>query len=205
MKKTKNLIVTYTQIIPKSLCKKTIDFFDKNASFESGIVNEKNDGQINKEIRNSKEMNLFFGNPKHALGQELCDLIKPLINDYFNEFNELFNTVGQTVYEDAHLLRYEPNVGFYKFHYDTGGETIDGRLLSCIIYLNNVKKGGETEFKYIESDPVAPKQGDVIIFPSGPEFTHRGNIPKSGPKYICVFWLQRKEAFEKMKTASLNK
>ena len=196
MKKTyKNLVAIHSKVIPPALCKKTIKFFKDNqkVSFNSGLAAlSGTEGVINKEMRKSKEINLFFNDPKTKdLCEELCNKIKPIVNDYWNKFSPLFSGVRETIYEDAHLLRYEPNTGFYNFHYDSDGGDISGRLISIIIYLNDVKEGGETEFAFLDVDPIKPVLGDVVLFPSGEAHIHRGNIPISNSKYICVFWLRR--------------
>jgi hypothetical protein len=189
MKIYKNLVAVHKKVISPSLCKKTIKFFEDNPDFDSNIAVDEG-GVIEKEIRNSKEIILYWADPKYKeIGEELNSKIRPLVDDYFKEFSELFTYAGNTTYEDAHLLKYKPNEGFYNFHWDTGGKNIDNRLLSIIIYLNDVKEGGETEFKYIDVDPIKPSKGDVVLFPSGVTHMHKGNMPISNNKYICVFWL----------------
>jgi len=186
----KNLISLHTEVIPHNLCKKTIKFFDEHNSFESGIA-VKDGESVKKEMRNSKEIILNWGEGEEdILGRELYNIISPLVDDYFLKYPNLFINIGNTHWEDAHILRYESNVGFYKFHFDTGGEDIDNRLVSVIMYLNDVEEGGETEFEYMDIDPIKPRRGDVVIFPSGTTHTHRGNMPISNEKYICVFWLR---------------
>ncbi len=69
------------------------------------------------------------------------------------------------------------------------------RVLAFQFYLNDVAEGGETEFFYQERK-VESKAGRLVIFPSGFTHTHRGNVPRSGDKYIITSWVlfQRAES-----------
>lgn len=62
------------------------------------------------------------------------------------------------------------------------------RILLFMFYLNDVEKGGETEF-YYQDMKVQPKQGTMVIAPAYFTHTHRGNIPTSGSKYILTSWV----------------
>ena len=61
------------------------------------------------------------------------------------------------------------------------------RILVWTIYLNDVEECGETEFLY-QSKRVKAKKGDICIFPAQFNYTHRGNPPLSGDKYIITGW-----------------
>ena len=191
-KKHKNLIITSPKLIPSQLCDEIKDFFinNKKDQFNSQITANK--GSTESSIRNSKELMLCWGDKEHnILLNKLLNIIKPLTAEWFKTYREMIRDVGDTLYEDAHILEYEPNKGFYKYHSDDDGESIKDRILSIIIYLNDVEEGGETEFKYIDIDPIKPNKGDVIMFPSGATHTHRGKVPISNKKYICVVWLRK--------------
>ena len=58
-----------------------------------------------------------------------------------------------------------------------------------MLYLNDVKEGGETEFLY-QHKRYQPKEGTLLIFPAGFTHTHRGNPPISNDKYIVTGWLE---------------
>ena len=61
------------------------------------------------------------------------------------------------------------------------------RLLTWMLYLNDVDEGGETEFLY-QSMRVKPKQGTLVIWPAALTHAHRGNPPLSNIKYIVTGW-----------------
>jgi len=66
---------------------------------------------------------------------------------------------------------------------------LSNRLLTRMVYLNDVEEGGETEFLY-QSMRVKPKQGTLVIWPAAFTHTHRGNPPLSNSKYIVTGWTE---------------
>ncbi|GLS24448.1 2OG-Fe(II) oxygenase [Marinibactrum halimedae] len=62
------------------------------------------------------------------------------------------------------------------------------RALLFMFYLNDVEEGGETEF-YYQDKTIVPKAGRMVIAPAGFTHTHRGNVPRSGDKYILTSWI----------------
>ena len=58
-----------------------------------------------------------------------------------------------------------------------------------MIYLNDDFENGETEFLY-QQTRITPKEGKFIIFPCSWPWTHRGNPPIGGSKYIITSWIE---------------
>lgn len=83
-----------------------------------------------------------------------------------------------------------PTQGYHIWHceHDASDYGKD-RVLSWILYLNDVEEGGETEFLY-QSLRFKPKTGTFVIFPAHFTHTHRGNPPLSGVKYIATGWIE---------------
>lgn len=90
-----------------------------------------------------------------------------------------------------------PTQGYHVWHseHDSSASNRD-RLLSWILYLNDVEDGGETEFLY-QSLRFKPKSGTFILFPAQFTHTHRGNPPLSGVKYIATGWIEFMNTQEK--------
>ena len=59
-------------------------------------------------------------------------------------------------------------------------------MLVFTTYLNNVKKGGETQFLY-QRKKIKPFQGKTILFPSFWTHVHKGN-KTTETKYIITGW-----------------
>ena len=82
--------------------------------------------------------------------------------------------------------------GFFHWHIDIGPSPLQtSRILVCMFYLNDVDEGGRTQFAYqnIESKPT---KGSLVIFPADWMHLHKGEMPISNDKYICNFWVLRK-------------
>ena len=82
--------------------------------------------------------------------------------------------------------------GYYYWHSeiyprDPAAETLH-RVLLFMFYLNDVERGGETEFLYQERK-LKPTSGTMVIAPAGFTHTHRGNVPESHDKYILTSWI----------------
>lgn len=65
--------------------------------------------------------------------------------------------------------------------------------ITSVFYLNDNYDGGEVEFRFLdENDPnkikedysYKPKQGDIVVFPSGPPHYHGVKAVSNGEKYI---------------------
>jgi hypothetical protein len=70
---------------------------------------------------------------------------------------------------------------------DAQAETLH-RTLLWTIYLNDGFGEGETEF-FHQQRKITPKAGALLIAPAAFTHTHRGNMPKSGNKYIATSWV----------------
>ena len=77
--------------------------------------------------------------------------------------------------------------GYHVWHYESANREMCNRLLTWMLYLNDVDEGGETEFLY-QSMRVKPKQGTLVIWPAALTHAHRGNPPLSNIKYIVTGW-----------------
>mgnify|MGYP001282804498 FL=1 len=62
------------------------------------------------------------------------------------------------------------------------------RLYAMIIYLDDVRQGGETEFPALNYK-VTPEQGKLLIFPCNQLYSHQGNSSPMDSKHIvtCFF------------------
>ena len=189
-----NLVSHYREAIPLDLCDDIISYYKNNGNdvYSSGIAdNDSPRIKLNTSLRVSNELILYHNkNTTKGLYDKLIDSIMPITNKWINNHPAVNQQLGSAYYEDVHILRYEPNKGHYGYHSDDDGPTVDNRVLSIIIYLNDVSEGGETEFAYIDVSPIKPSKGDVLVFPSGWTHLHKGNMPISNSKYICVTWLK---------------
>lgn len=113
--------------------------------------------------------------PMYKLGRTVWQYI----NDYAIRYSVSFSNM-----EGININRYYPGER-YKPHADDGPG--NRRIISALLYMNDVEVGGETEFPYFDIK-IRPKKGRLIIFPSNYAYTHAALPPESGVKYSAAFW-----------------
>lgn len=92
--------------------------------------------------------------------------------------------VGDMGYQ---IQKYKKNEGKYTWHTDNLiSNNYRQRLITFLFYLNDIDKGGETDFHYKK---IIPRAGKLIFFPATWTFPHCGNIPESSDKYIITGWI----------------
>jgi hypothetical protein len=107
---------------------------------------------------------------------------------YEKEFSSLKESGRHSSYSFK-IQKTELREGYHMWHYESGSREHCQRLLTWMLYLNDVEEGGETEFLY-QSMRVKPKQGTLLIWPAAFTHTHRGNPPLSNTKYIVTGWTE---------------
>ena len=124
--------------------------------------------------------------------------------NYLNTFNDVFwnecyrdycDTYSILNDHDKHtIFTYKiqktlPGGGYHVWHCENGEKHFMRRMGVYLMYLNDVEEGGETEFLYL-SQRIKPKKGRLLIWPPNFPWTHRGNPPLSGEKYIMTGWME---------------
>lgn len=94
-------------------------------------------------------------------------------------------------HEGYNVLRYAEG-DQYKAHYD--GNTLVGRAVSAICYLNDDYEGGEIEFVNF-GVKIKPTAGTLILFPSNYAYSHIAHPVTKGTKYALVTWLRDQNNF----------
>ena len=139
--------------------------------------------------------------PTNNLGRKddafgLVDVDRDM-NQYLN--NELNNAVSlyrkeYPVIEACALKSYSNKMqrteiggGYHDWHFEQSGISVSSRLLTWLVYLNDVAEGGETEFLY-QGVRVQPKTGTLVVCQASFTHTHRGNPPLSNTKYVVTGW-----------------
>jgi hypothetical protein len=110
-------------------------------------------------------------------------------DDYTAQFSTLKD--GRINGTAMKMQRTDPGGGYHVWHGEQGNGEHAHRVLVYMLYLNGLGggEGGETEFLY-QSKRISAKKGRLIIFPPNYPWTHRGNPPLSGEKYIMTGWVE---------------
>lgn len=111
---------------------------------------------------------------------------------HYSSYREEFDTINQLQQHTIFSYKVQktmPGGGYHVWHCEHDTIEHSRRLATYTVFLNDVAEGGETEFLY-QNERVAPKEGRLVIFPSGFTHTHRGNPPLRGIKYILTGWIE---------------
>jgi hypothetical protein len=97
-----------------------------------------------------------------------------------------------TSFEDAFinppkLQKSSSGGGFTQWHHEQGKGSSSSRFLVWMFYLNNVEKGGKTEFLY-QDLAFKPTKGSLLIWPAAFTHTHRAANDLKEDKYIATGW-----------------
>ncbi len=177
--------------IPANLCDQIVASFEASPGVVAGrVVDETGTHVVNKKAKIS--VDLDFSN-EVGKDSEMDRSLFSLVNLAFQRYVEKFGVLKAfSIYDTGYFLtRYEKGQGFYDWHIDAGNEATINRLFSCLIYLNDVEEGGETEFFY-QKLTIKPVKGRLVLFPAAWTHLHRGVVPVSGDKYIMTTFLTHK-------------
>ena len=110
------------------------------------------------------------------------------ICDYTTKYSSLKDYDKHQIY-NFKIQRSSPGQGYHYWHSENNRIPYSKRILTFIVYLNDIEEGGETEFLYYKKR-VKPETGRIILFPCSFMHTHRGNPPLTKTKYIVTTWVE---------------
>ena len=187
----KNFIGIYESAFTLKECNETIKLFERYHELGYSYDRSKQNESLN--FKNDSSIDLL---PTTELDWD-PGFIVSFHDRFYNYIDPLYNIeypILQTF--KKHKSKYIkiqktcPTQGYHIWHCEHDGSIVSNdRLLSWILYLNDVKEGGETEFLY-QSLRFKPKAGTFILFPSSFTHTHRGNPPLTENKYIATGWIE---------------
>ena len=183
--KSKNFIES--SYIDKKVCKSLIDYFEKSDQQIDGVCNYQGITLVNKKVKSCIEVpvSIFDQSP------EIINYIKEL-NKVLFKFKKTYQYSHDkqdrwSLCEYFNIQKYKPNESFSAWHCERNGPKSGLRFLSFMTYLNDIKKGGQTEWLY-QKLKVKPAQGKTLIWPAEWTHTHRGLPAPKETKYIATGW-----------------
>jgi hypothetical protein len=187
-----NFIGIYDGAFSIDFCDKLIEYF-KWCQHNNRTYTRPDDETFKKDEScnlnpTTNEINFSYQNLQHLLQEFNYGFWDVCYKDYTNNYSELNKYQDRTIYSYK-IQRTLPAGGYHIWHSEDGDKSYSSRIGVYILYLNDVMEGGETEFLYL-SKRIAPKKGRLIIFPPNYPWTHRGNPPLSGEKYIMTGWIE---------------
>tara|TARA_R110000803_G_scaffold2472_11_gene8445 strand:+ start:1488 stop:2165 length:678 start_codon:yes stop_codon:yes gene_type:complete len=180
--KTKHFVSTYKNFFSKEECTEWIDFFKKQNKLvqsrqdhEGALTIHKKDNSYTLGLKPSdKKRNEDFGEKLMNFFQDYMEINPGLLGSSFG-------ISGIKIQET------KPSGGYHVWHAEQCSMEPE-RAVVFTVYLNDIKKGGETEF-LDQSYRLSPKQGTLCLFPASYTHLHRGNPPLKKTKYIITGWI----------------
>jgi len=193
------------------------DEIDKEALYEEKPMLQEFDNQLTKE--ECERLIKMSENNMHAAGVlgSTSDNYRTAENTWINDTNDLTLKIKNIVMhktklphenqELIHVVKYNvggeykthqdffhPNTDYYDAVTKVGGQ----RMYSCLFYLNDDFKGGETNFPKLEYK-VEPKQGKLAMWRNvesdgtlNYDSLHAGLPVEEGEKWMCIVWVREK-------------
>ena len=175
-------------VVSKEFCKDVILRFEMDERKNPGTTIT----GLNEKIK--KSIDLYINNPSlHADWRDVNDKVGECVIKALHTYRtelmhkeldmraSIYNTINNCKIGLPQIQKTEKD-GFHTWHHDA----YLNRLLTYIIYLNDVEEGvgGTTEF--LCGKTIQPKAGKILIFPASLTYIHRGNTLRDGVKYILT-------------------
>ena len=175
-------------IIDYSLCDEIIAYYERNKQKQSQGVTAGGMNLATKDRRDialtPQELNL----PENEIYKIYFQSLFECYKDYNLQWPFLSEIVNDLDIGGFNIGKYEPGQHFQKIHCERSGISTLHRLFAFMTYLNNVEEGGSTYFNHYDLD-IKPKKGLTLLWPAEWTHSHKGNVLKTGVKYIITGWL----------------
>jgi hypothetical protein len=190
-----DFIGIYEDAFSKEFCERSIKYFD-NMQRTGFTTNRQSNDKVERFKRHD---DMLFAHDYHVLESIPLDVssMQREFNDNFwdncySRYSEEYSVLKKAAAHGSYAQKMQKTPiggGYHDWHFESMNQQTSTRILTWILYLNDVEEGGETEFLYFPKR-VKPKQGTVLICPAAFTHTHRGNPPISNTKYIITGWVE---------------
>ena len=181
--KVVNFIFLKENAYSKKSCKELISWFENNKHLASK-------GKAGKKDLDNLEIPIQLTSSEsfHNLGLTLEEGVKDFKLEY-PKYDQLLPHWELNNF--IQLCRFLPNNYYHHIHCELGDDIHSmTRAFAWMIYLNDIKEGGQTEF-VDHNFKTEPKAGNLYIWPAGPTHFHRG-VPCNVNKYFLTGWFNFK-------------
>lgn len=186
-----DFIGVFDEAIPRDVCKKIIDLHTKLDSLGNVRGGRTGMGEV-KKAKHSRDVELS----RFAMAQDALTELNNHIRQAFEIYQQKYWVVGEMLsrYELTawQVQKYEAaeKGGYHSFHHEVSNRQTMARVLTYVLYLNDIKEGGETEFLF-QNIRVKPEAGKIVFFPAYFTHVHRGNpVLSNQDKYIMTGWME---------------
>lgn len=184
----------YDNVLAPEVCRAIIKKFEKDPRKYQGTLYL---NKVNLRLKRCTDLGLTMHEDWKPLDDEVKKAVNTSLHLYADDvpaFKRHLMTEVRLIDDSGYQMqRYLPRKNeHFAWHIDIGGLGSCIRYLAMILYLNTVKKGGETAFQH-QDLKIKPKEGSILWFPPSWEYVHSGLPPVSEKKYIITSFLEYKE------------
>lgn len=189
-----NFIMTQEGFFTQEECNDVIRCFDRfqsvgltvNRQQQGNRSQEKNDDQLYfSSLLSEQELDVTELAPFYTFTDKFW-------SDAYAAYAEKYGVLSNIATQTIRLLKVQKTGvggGYHLWHNEDDTVQNMRRVMTFILYLNEIEEGGETEFLYYPKR-VKPSTGRLLLWPAGYTHAHRGNPPLSGTKYILTGWVE---------------
>jgi hypothetical protein len=181
----KDFIGVYEDALCKERCNFIVQDFERHVANNSSYISS-GESQFDNQEMGRRDFAIYA----ERCMSDACKIINEALNNCLNLYTEEFFSLKQVKArsEIVKIQRTPPRGGYHVWHSEAIDRTNMERVLTWIVYLNDVPEGeGETEFLW-QGVRVKPKAGTCAIWPAQFTHPHRGNPVYSCDKYIATGW-----------------
>tara|TARA_B100000131_G_scaffold200596_1_gene192827 strand:+ start:283 stop:879 length:597 start_codon:yes stop_codon:yes gene_type:complete len=191
-----DFILHKKKLVSEEKCNEIIRIFEKDKTIQEGSFgSEKN---INENLKKCSEIYVNTGQSvnDNKYNPLFINELMVALEEYKEKFPFLNKIEKWGMCNQYKIQRYYPNEGFFLLHCENYGPIMlkskelcptSYRTLVWMVYLNDVTDGGYTEFP-TQKKLIAPRTGDILIWPAFWTHPHRGITSKTQTKYIVTGW-----------------
>tara|TARA_Y100001951_G_scaffold28853_1_gene22623 strand:+ start:545 stop:1147 length:603 start_codon:yes stop_codon:yes gene_type:complete len=183
----KDSIGVFDNFIEPKLCKTLIEFFEKQKP-SIGFDRIEGEGAL---AATKKDESVSYSKHNNWTNEmdQLCGKVRQMLDIYIQKTDFLnFSGIRELHFTNTKIQKTQPGGGYHVWHTERNYLNYGcSRALVWTVYLNDIEKGGETEFLN-QNQRVPAKTGRGCIFPADFPYVHRGNPPLDKDKYIVTSW-----------------
>jgi hypothetical protein len=187
----------FIEVFPNALSKKTCDDIIKICKVKSQLATDDKDNEyyhcVRKVSDNHRNDISIFPGPFQTLAP-FTKILLDTFTKHPSKYLSHLNLAEHVVNNDIKYQLSTSGGGFYNWHTEQGDSPSTAeRFMVWMIYLNDVDKGGRTEFKHFKNkkgNPISfkPKAGTLLYWPAGYTHVHRAAPDLKQDKWIATGW-----------------
>ena len=172
---------------PLHLSDSLISYFESNVDKQvSGSTAKGHNHLIKKSVDITIQPN-EIKLPGNEIFQIYFEALFECYKDYLLQWPHLTSFANRVEIGGFNIQRYQAGEHFQQIHSERSSIATLHRIFAWMTYLNDVSDGGATSFSHYELE-IQPRKGLTLIWPAEWTHAHKGNIIRSGSKYIVTGW-----------------